>query len=371
MPLERRRYIWEDPEWPTLRYDVGALTGTIAEVAHAQGRLVGRLADSQDEVKDHAGLLALTDDVVKSSEIEGELLDAASVRSSIARRLGVDIGAAVQSDRRVDGIVEMTLDATTHYDRPVTAERLFGWHAGLFPTGYSGISRVRVGGRRTDEVGPMEVVSGPYGRQRVHFEAPPAERLDDEMGRLLDWFGSDTAAPAILRAGIAHLWFVTIHPFDDGNGRIARALGDLALARADGGSRRFYSVSAQIQRDRNSYYDILERTQRGTLDVTEWLRWFLTTVQRAVAIADENVDAVLQKAKFWRRWDQTALNARQIMVLNRLLDGFEGKLTTRKWAILTKSSQDTALRDISELIEIGALRRSQSGGRSTSYELVL
>lgn len=371
MAHRSRPYIWEDPAWPALRYDAAALTGAIGAVAHAQGRLLGRLIDTQEDVQDQAGLAALTADVVKTSEIEGELLDVASVRSSIARKLGVDIGATVPADRRVDGVVDMILDATVNRDLPVTEERLFGWHAGLFPTGYSGISRVRIGGWRTDETGPMEVVSGPYGRQRIHFEAPPAVRLDTEVGRLLEWFDAETTESTIVKAGLAHLWFVTIHPFDDGNGRIARALGDLALARADGSSRRFYSVSAQIQRDRNAYYDILERTQKGTLDVTEWLRWFLRTVHRAIALADENVDAVLQKTRFWRRWDNTALNTRQITMLNRLLDGFEAKLTTRKWAIITKCSQDTALRDITELIDLGALRRSDSGGRSTSYDLVL
>ncbi|MFD5180944.1 Fic family protein [Nocardia sp. NPDC058379] len=365
-----RRYIWEDPAWPALRFDTAALAKPVADIAHAQGRLLGRLADTPDELRDQAGLATLTADVVKTSEIEGELLDVASVRSSIARRLGVDIGATVPADRRVDGVVDMILDATVHHDRPMTDERLFGWHAGLFPTGYSGISRVRIGGWRTDETGPMEVISGPYGRQRVHFEAPPASRLDSEMRRFIDWFDEDSPEPTLVKAGLAHLRFVTIHPFDDGNGRIARALGDVLLARADGSIRRFYSVSAQIQRDRKSYYDILERTQKGSLEVTDWLRWFLETMGRAIASADANVDTVLQKARFWRRWDQTALNARQITVLNRLLDGFDGKLTTRKWAVLTKSSQDTALRDINELIEIGALRRSESGGRSTSYELV-
>ncbi|MGW4635938.1 Fic family protein [Nocardia sp. NPDC004415] len=369
--MDRRwRYIWEDPEWPVLRYDAARLAIPLADVAHAQGKLLGRLTDTPAEIRDQAGLAALTADVVKTSEIEGELLDVASVRSSIARRLGVDIGATIPADRRVDGVVDMILDATIHHDLPISDERLFGWHAGLFPTGYSGITRVRVGGWRTDETGPMEVISGPYGRQRVHFEAPPADRLDTEMNRFMEWFDTATPDHPIVKAGLAHLWFVTLHPFDDGNGRIARALGDLALARADRSPRRFYSVSAQIQRDRKAYYDILERTQKGTLDVTGWLAWFLETVRRAIAAAEENVDSVLEKARFWRRWDRAVLNSRQIIVLNRLLDGFDGKLTTRKWAILTKSSQDTALRDINELVELGVLRRSAAGGRSTSYELV-
>ncbi len=364
-----RRYIWQDERWPDLRYDADRLADPIAEVARRQGHLLGRLADTDDSVQQQASLAVLTADVVKTSEIEGELLDAASVRSSIARHLGVDIGAVVPSDRHVDGVVEMVLDATVHHDQPVTAERLFGWHAGLFPTGYSGIARVSVGGWRTDATGPMQVISGPYGRQRVHFEAPPSARLDSEMRRFLEWFNEDPTMPAIIKAGLAHLWFVTIHPFDDGNGRIARALGDLWLARADRSSQRFYSLSAQIQRDRSVYYSILERTQKNTLDVTEWLLWFFGALQRTIDHADSMVDTVVAKARFWRRWGQTAMNPRQITMLNRLLDGFNGKLTTRKWAIIAKCSQDTALRDINELVELGVLRRSDSGGRSTSYEL--
>src|SRR6266568_1228949 len=365
-----RRYIWQDPQWPDLRYDAVRLTDAIAEVARDQGHLLGRLTDTDDSVQQQASLAALTADVVKTSEIEGALLDVGSVRSSIARHLGVDIGAVMPADRNVDGVVEMVLDATVHHARPMTAERLVGWHAGLFPTGYSGIVRLNIGAWRTDATGPMEVVSGPYGRQRVHFEAPPSARLDGEMERFLDWFNDEPAVPAIVKAGLAHLWFVTVHPFDDGNGRIARALGDLWLARADRSSQRFYSLSAQIQRDRAAYYSVLERTQKGTLDVTEWLLWFLGALQRAIAEADGTVDTVLMKARFWLRWAQATMNNRQITMLNRLLDGFTGKLTTRKWAIITKCSQDTALRDINELVELGALRRSDSGGRSTSYELV-
>ncbi|WP_433576776.1 Fic family protein [Nocardia brasiliensis] len=370
MAYGNRTYIWEDPDWPDLRYDAERLTGPLAEVAQRQGHLLGRLADTEQAVREQAGLATLTEDVVKTSEIEGELLNAASVRSSIARHLGVDIGATAPTDRNVDGVVQMVLDATVHHDQAMTPERLFGWHAGLFPTGHSGISRVRVGGWRTDATGPMEVVSGSYGRQRVHFEAPPAARLDTEMRRFLDWFNRDAIEPPIVKAGLAHLWFVTVHPFDDGNGRIARALGDLWLARADHSSLRFYSLSAQIQRDRNAYYNILERTQKGTLDVTEWLLWFLAAMQRSIAHADEAVDTVLMKTRFWRTWRQAPMNARQIAILNRLMDGFQGKLTTRKWSIITKCSQDSALRDINELVELGVLRRSDSGGRSTSYEVV-
>jgi Fic family protein len=362
-------YIWQAPDWPTWRYDVSRLAGPLADVSRAQGLLLGRLADVGMTLRDQASLAALTEDVVKTSEIEGERLNVASVRSSIARRLGVDIGALAPVDRHVEGVVEMVLDATTRCDAAVTSDRLFAWHAALFPTGFSGMSRVRVGTWRDDANGPMQVVSGPIGRQRVHFEAPPAERLDAETGRFLDWVNSDSGEPPVLKAGLAHLWFVTLHPFDDGNGRIARALGDLLLARADGSPHRFYSLSAQIQRERNAYYDILEKTQKGTLDVTSWLAWFLDALHRAVDSAQHTLDAVLAKTRFWQRRATTPLNERQTKLLNRLLDGFEGELTSSKWASIAKCSPDTALRDISELVELGILRKSAAGGRSTSYEL--
>ncbi|VWC29435.1 cell division protein Fic [Burkholderia lata] len=363
-------YIWEWADWPAWRFDLPALATPLADVSRAQGMLAGRLADVGLALRDEASLAALTEDVVKTSAIEGESLNVASVRSSIARRLGVDIGALAPVDRHVEGVVDMVLDATTHAAAPVTDARLFGWHAALFPTGYSGMSRITVGGWRTDATGPMQVVSGPIGRQRVHFEAPPAARVASEIARFLDWLNAAPVEPLLIRAGLAHLWFVTLHPFDDGNGRIARALGDLVLARADGSPQRFYSLSAQIQRERNAYYDVLERTQRGSLDVTEWLIWFLTALGRAVDHAHTTLDAVLVKARFWQRCAGFAMNERQVKVMNRLLDGFEGKLTSTKWAALAKCSQDTALRDITELVEHGVLRRSSSGGRSTSYELV-
>ncbi|WP_208458428.1 Fic family protein [Burkholderia stabilis] len=363
-------FIWESADWPAWRFDVPALATSLADVSHAQGMLAGRLADLGLALRDEASLAALTEDVVKTSAIEGESLNVASVRSSIARRLGVDIGALAPVDRHVEGVVEMVLDATTNAAAPVTDARLFGWHAALFPTGYSGMSRITVGEWRTDASGPMQVVSGPIGRQRVHFEAPPAARLAREIERFLAWFNVAPVEPLLIRAGLAHLWFVTLHPFDDGNGRIARALGDLVLARADQSPQRFYSLSAQIQRERNAYYDVLERTQRGSLDVTEWLAWFLNTLGRAIDHAHTTLDAVLVKARFWQRCAGFAMNERQVKVMNRLLDGFEGKLTTTKWAALAKCSQDTALRDIMELVEHGVLRRSSSGGRSTSYELV-
>ncbi|WP_237218125.1 Fic family protein [Rugosibacter aromaticivorans] len=307
--------------------------------------------------------------MVKTSEIEGEHLSVESVRSSIARRLGVDIGALAPVDRHVEGVVEMVLDATANCKAPVTRERLFGWHAALFPTGYSGLSKINVGGWRDDASGSMQVVSGPIGHQRVHFEAPPADRLENEMGYFLGWVNGESNEPPLIKAGLAHLWCITLHPFDDGNGRIARAIGDLLLARADGSPQRFYSLSAQIQRERKAYYDILERTQKGSLGVTEWLTWFLATLHRAVDQAQHAFDAVLARARFWQHVAGTPMNERQVKLINRLLDGFDGKLPSSKWAAIAKCSPDTALRDINELVAYGVLRKSAAGGRSTSYEL--
>jgi Fic family protein len=366
---ENYRYIWKAGDWPALRYDLVALAPRLAEVSHAQGLLLGRLADVGMPLRDQASLSAITEDVIKTSEIEGELLNAQTVRSSVARRLGVDIGALAPVDRHVDGVVEMVLDATERCNATLSAKRLFGWHAALFPTGYGGLARIRVGAWRNDASGPMQVVSGPAHLPRVHFEAPPADDLRAECARFFEWANAATPEPALIKAGLAHLWFVTLHPFDDGNGRIARAIGDLFLARADGSPQRFYSLSAQIQRERKVYYDILERTQKGTLDVTEWLAWLLGALHRAVGSAQVTLDAVLVKARFWRQWATTPLNSRQVQMLNRLLDGFEGKLTSSKWAAIAKCSPDTALRDINDLLALGALRRAAGGGRSTGYEL--
>ncbi len=363
------KYIWQASDWPDWRYDLAVLAGPLAEVSRAQGVLIGRLTDVGAALRDQASLVALTDDVVKTSEIEGEQLNVASVRSSIARRLGVDIGALAPVDRNVEGVVEMVLDATANCHLPISRERLFGWHSALFPTGYSGLSKIKVAGWRDDASGPMQVVSGPMGRQKVHFEAPPTERLEIETARFLNWLNGNTGEPPLLKAGLGHLWFVTLHPFDDGNGRIARAIGDLLLARADGSSQRFYSLSAQIQRERKAYYDILERTQKGTLDVTAWLAWFIDSLHRAVDQAQHTLDAVLVKARFWQRLTAIPLNERQVKLLNRLLDGFDGKLTNSKWAAMAKCSPDTALRDINDLLARGVLRKTAAGGRSTSYEL--
>ena len=362
-------YIWQADDWPQWHYDLSALTWSLTEVSRTQGVLLGRMADVGLALRDQASLAALTEDVVKTSEIEGEVLNVESVRSSIARRLGVDIGAVAPVDRHVEGVVEMVLDATSRSAEPLTAERLFGWHAALFPTGYSGVSKIAIGQWREDTDGPMQVVSGPVGRRKVHYQAPPADVLSVEMAKFLSWANEETGEPELIKAGLAHLWFVTLHPFDDGNGRIARAVGDLFLARADGSPQRFYSLSAQIQRERKDYYDVLERTQKGTLDVTDWLAWFLATLARAIASAQITLDAVLVKARFWQRWAGTPLNERQLKLLNRLLDGLDGKLTSSKWARIAKCSPDTALRDITALLELGVLKKSPGGGRSTGYEL--
>ena len=369
MNCGENHYIWQADDWPNWHYDLSALTWSLTDVSRAQGVLLGRVADVGLALRDQASLAALTEDVVKTSEIEGEVLNVESVRSSIARRLGVDIGAVAPVDRHVEGVVEMVLDATSRSAEPLTAERLFGWHAALFPTGYSGVSKIAIGQWREDTDGPMQVVSGPVGRRKVHYQAPPADVLSVEMAKFLSWANEETGEPELIKAGLAHLWFVTLHPFDDGNGRIARAVGDLFLARADGSPQRFYSLSAQIQRERKDYYDVLERTQKGTLDVTDWLAWFLATLARAIASAQITLDAVLVKARFWQRWAGTPLNERQLKLLNRLLDGLDGKLTSSKWARIAKCSPDTALRDITALLELGVLKKSPGGGRSTGYEL--
>jgi len=363
-------YLWENPEWPAFSWDEKALARPLAQVSREQGRLLGKMEALGFDLRSEAHLRILTEDVVKSSEIEGEKLERDQVRSSIARRLGMDVGGLVPADRHVEGLVEMMLDATGNYAQPLTEDRLFAWHASLFPTGRSGMSKIRVGAWRDDSTGPMQVVSGAIGKEKVHYQAPPAARLPEEMARFINWFEHAKDIDPLLTAGLAHLWFVTIHPFDDGNGRIARALADMVLARSEKTGQRFYSMSAQIRRERNDYYSTLEQTQKDGLDVTRWQSWFLTCLLRAVDGAQEMLGAVLDKAHFWERFAKEPLNKRQINVLNRLLDGFEGKLTTSKWARLAKCSQDTAYRDILDLVERGALRKAPGGGRSTSYSLL-
>ena len=364
-------YIHQLPDWPRFHWNLDRLAEPLASLRHRQGRLIGHMQALGFPLQQEAVLETLTSDVLKSSEIEGEKLDRQQVRSSVARRLGIDIGALKPADREVEGVVEMMLDATRCYDQPLTSERLFAWHASLFPAGRSGIAKIRAGVWRDDASGPMQVVSGPVGNERVHFEAPPADRLDAEMRAFLDWFAVDSAMDPVLKAGMAHLWFITIHPFDDGNGRIARAIADLALARSENTPQRFYSMSAQIREERSAYYDILEMTQQGTMDVTAWMAWFLGCLGRAIDGAQTTLHAVLAKARFWDHIRGVPLNDRQRLVLNRLLDGFEGKLTTSKYAKLAKCSQDTALRDILPLVARGILVRNPQGGRSTSYHLAL
>jgi Fic family protein len=362
-------YIHELPDWPQFRWDHKVLAEPLAAVRHRQGRLIGRMEGLGFTFRSEAVLQTLTEDVLKSSEIEGEHLDRDQVRSSIARRLGMDIGALTPSDRDVEGVVEMMLDATQNYGQELTDERLFGWHAALFPTGRSGTRRIRVGAWRDDSTGPMQVVSGPFGRERVHYEAPKASLLPGEMNAFLAWFNGHDGIDPVLKAGLAHLWFVTIHPFEDGNGRIARAIADMQLARSESSPQRFYSMSAQIRQERKAYYDILESTQKGDLDVTDWLTWFLACLGRAFEGAETILAGVLRKARFWDRHRGEALNDRQRDMLNRLLDGFEGKLTSSKWAKIEKCSADTALRDISDLLARGILVKDEAGGRSTSYSL--
>jgi Fic family protein len=364
-------YIHGQPDWPAFRWDREKLANLLATVRHQQGRLIGYMEALGFALQQEAVLQTLTEDVVKSSDIEGDKLDPGQVRSSLARRLGLDVGGLEAADRHVDGVVEMTLDATRHYDQPLSAERLFGWHASLFPAGRSGMRKIRVGAWRDDRAGPMQVVSGPIGRERVHFEAPVAANLEREMHAFLDWFNDDGAddLDPVLKAGVAHLWCVTIHPFDDGNGRIARAIADLALARSEQSSQRFYSMSAQIRQERTAYYAILEQTQKGTMDVTFWMEWFLACLGRAIDGAQTTLAAVLSKARFWQAHRAVPLNGRQRLMLNRLLDGFEGTVTTSKWATITKCSSDTALRDILDLVDRGMFMRNLARGRSTSYSL--
>ena len=362
-------YIHELEDWPRFRWAETVISGPLAAVRHRQGRLIGRMEALGFDLRTEAVLATLTEDVVKSSEIEGEKLDKEQVRSSIARRLGLDIGALTPVDRNVEGVVEMMLDATQNYARALTETRLFDWHASLFPTGRSGMTRIAVGAWRDEISGPMQVVSGPYGRERVHFEAPNAGRLPEEMAAFLAWFESEKCIDPVLKAAIAHLWFVTIHPFEDGNGRIARAIADMALARSEGSPQRFYSMSAEIQLERKNYYTALERTQKGDLDITEWITWFLACLDRAIDGAEAVLGKVLHKASFWGRLEGQSLSDRQRAMINRLLDGFEGKLTSSKWAKLTKVSPDTALRDINDLVLRGVLVRDDGGGRSTSYSL--
>jgi Fic family protein len=364
-------YIHERKEWPEFAWDQIKLAPLLAEVRHAQGRLLGRMEALGFHLREEATLQTLTQDIVKTSAIEGEKLDEGAVRSSLARRMGIDIGALQPTDRHVEGIVEIMLDATRKYDAPLTEERLFAWHSALFPTGRSGMRRIVVGAWRTAESGDMQVVSGPIGRETVHYEAPGHGQLKKEMSRFIKWCNASSDMDPVVKSALAHFWFVTIHPFEDGNGRLARVIADMMLARSEKTSQRFYSMSSQIQRERKDYYLVLEECQKGTLDITRWMDWFLHCLKRAFAASEKMLAAVLVKAGFWKAHAGESFNDRQRKVINRLLDGFEGKLTSSKWAKLTKCSQDSALRDISDLLDRQILAKDEAGGRSTSYNLRL
>jgi len=363
-------FIWQRDQWPGWRWDPDVLGNLQARVAHKQGRLLGKMEGLGFDLRNEAHLQTLTEDVVQSSSIEGEELPVDQVRSSIARQLGLFTANEVPSTPAVDGVVEMLADAASNYSRPLTQKRLLNWHRQLFPEGV-GLREFRIGKWRNDKGGPMQVVSGPIGREQVHYQAPPASELKIGAKEFISWFNSADTPDTLITVGVAHLWFVTLHPFDDGNGRIARAIADMALARSDQSVQRFYSMSAQIRDEREVYYQQLERTQRGDLDVTQWLVWFLSCLDRALDKSDKTIESVLHKARLWQRLTGTSLNERQHNMLNRLLDQFEGKLTTSKWAKMSRCSQDTAARDIKQLMEIGVLARDVGGGRSTSYSLVL
>ena len=362
-------YIHEQPDWPDFTWNQSQLTALLAEVRHSQGRLLGRMESLGFRLREEATLQILTQDVVKTSEIEGEQLDADQVRSSLARRMGIEMEALPSVDRNVEGIVEVMLDATRKYDAPLTQTRLFDWHSALFPTARSGLRRIAVGGWRTAKSGPMQVVSGPIGKEIVHYEAPESERLKGEMSAFLKWCNARQNMDPVIKAALAHFWFVTLHPFEDGNGRIARAIADLMLARSETTAQRFYSMSGQIQQERNDYYRVLERCQKGSLEITAWIEWFLNCLRWAIGASEKTLELVLAKAAFWKLHAGQSFNDRQRKVLNRLLDGFDGKLTSTKWAKLTKCSQDTALRDITDLVERKILAKEDAGGRSTSYVL--
>lgn len=363
-------WIHEYKNWSAFTWDIESLSGALAKVRHQQGRLLGRMEGLGFDLRTEACLSTLTHDVVKSSAIEGEILNAEEVRSSIARRLGIELPGLVDSSRDVDGIVAVLLDATQHFSVPLTKERLFDWHAALFPTGRSGMHRITVGDWRPIEAGPMQVVSGAIGKETVHFEAPSADKLDSEMNQFLDWFESSNNMDPVIKAGIAHFWFVTVHPFEDGNGRIGRAICDMALARSEGISERFYSLSYQIEKERKQYYNVLERQQKSSADITPYLKWFLECFGRAMANVESTLSNVMFKAKLWDEINVKPVNERQKQIINRMLqEDFVGHMNTSKYATLTKCSTDTALRDIQDLKDRGVFIQNPSGGRSTSYRL--
>jgi len=366
---ESKMYIHERNNWPDFFWDRAAISAILAETRYQQGLLLGRMASLGFDLKEEAALQILTTDAVNTAGIEGEILNPRSVRSSIARRLGIEDAHASPSDRNTDGLVEVLIDATRNYDTPLSVERLYGWHAALFPTGRSGMRRITVGSWRKDEKGPMQVVSGPMGRETVHFEAPSHERLPEEMARFISWFNTSSGLDAVMKSAVAHFYFVTLHPFDDGNGRMARAIGDMQLARADQTGWRFYSIATQIQKDKNAYYETLERCQKGSLDISAWMLWYLECLSRAIVGTESILASVLDKDRFWKKHPGAGFNDRQREMIKRLLEGFDGKLTSSKWAKICKCSQDTAHRDINDLMARGILEKEEAGGRSTSYRI--
>lgn len=363
-------YIYQKDGWPIFNWDNERLLPLLGKVRNLQGKLVGKMESLGFELRNEAALETLTLDVLKTTEIEGEILNPEQVRSSIARRLGMDVSGLIPSDRDVDGVVDMMLDATQNFNKPLTKERLFDWHFALIPTEHSGMHKTIVGNWRDDSTGPMQIVSGALGKEKIHYQAPDASEIENEINQFLIWFNNNDNQDLVIKAGIAHLWFVTLHPFEDGNGRIARAITDLLLAKSDEISQRFYSMSAQIRKERKEYYKVLEKTQKGTVDITNWIEWFLNCLFNSLNSSNQTLRKVIFKHRFWNKNADKLQNDRQKILLNKLLEGFDGKLTSSKWAKIAKCSTDTALRDIQDLMNKKILRKSEGGGRSTSYELI-
>ena len=361
------KFIYQYDQWPEFTWDEKEINVILGKVRHLQGRIFGQMEALGFTIKEDTILSTLTLDVLKSSEIEDETLNYEQVRSSIARRLGIEYSGMVRTERDVDGLVEMMLDATQNYNEPLNEARLFGWYAALFPARWSGMHRINTG---CYPKAGIQIVSDPMGKEKINFLAPSPEQVKQEMDKFLDWFNGETNIDAVLKAAIAHFRFIIIHPFDDGNGRIARAMSDLLLARSEESSQRFYSLSNQILIERKVYYETLQKVQHSSGDITKWLDWFLNCLNRALKSTEETMKKVLQKAGFWDIQKETVLNSRQRLMLNKLLDEFDGKLKTSKWAKIAKCSSDTALRDIKDLIDKGILKQEESGGRSTNYELI-
>lgn len=364
-------YLYNNKDWPNFKWDTEILLPYVSKVRDLQGRLIGKMENIGFELREEAVLATLTEDVLKTSEIEGELLNPEEVRSSVAQRLGMEISGLPNASRNVEGVVEMMLDATQQYKESLTKDRLFGWHSALFPAGRSGRHKITVGDWRKDENGPMQVISGPMGKEKIHYIAPAAVKLEGEMNLFIEWFNTDEDMEPVIKSAIAHLWFVSIHPFDDGNGRIARAIADSQLARTDRTNQRFYSISAQIMNSKNGYYNILESSQKGNMDVSQWLVWYFERLTEALEATNETLSKILVKAEFWKLYKETPFNKRQVEMINKLQDDFFGKLNSSKWAKMMKVHRDTALRDIQDLIEKGVLSDSEEGGRSTNYILNL